>query len=880
MSACRRPPAHAAQPATWQLRILFLLLALSIVTQINDVRFLYGFLSGSIGAVPNMIGTGFATDTISEAFPEARAAGINLGDRLISINGEPFHGDALIFRTFQQAQPGDIVDATIRPKSAPATERTVHIVTVARKHGPSDSVPFEITIGAVFPLVCLILGFFVAFARPRDPVAWLLLALMLGMSKVFMVSGENLDGGLWSDFFFSVRSLFTFTGFAWLFLLGVFFPAPFAWERRVPWLKWLCVGVSLFFAVGGIVVTIAQLEDMRLASHFFRTTTFLQSGGAILSVLFIVLFFVCIGAKYFIETSADAKRRLRILYVGTFLAVIPTLTLIVLQPFMHRSLDDYSPWIELPSLLLMLLFPITLAYLILVHKAMDVRVVIRQGLQYTLARGGVNVVQRLVGLALIVLVSFIIATHRLSWKVLFPILAVTFLFVLQLRTAGEKLARWIDRRFFREAYDTELVLAELSENVRSMVETRPLLETVASRIAQVLHVPHIAVLLDSTGAYQPAYALGYGNGVDLAFPRGGTVKRLRESREPERVYLDDPWNWVNMAPDITDDERRRLEQLRAELLLPLVVKDRILGFITLSQKRSEAAYTETDLRLLNSVASQTALALDNARLTTAIADEVAQREILNREIEIAREVQERLLPQSAPCIHGVDCAGAFRPAQGVGGDYYDFVPTPDGKLGIAIGDVSGKGISAALVMANLQASLRSQTMTSASVSSPSGAAEADLAAIISRINTLVYQASAPSRYATFFFAQYDPATHKLVYVNAGHNAPMLFRAATSNVERLDAGGPVVGLLPLCEYIQTTCTLYPGDMLLAFTDGITETMNAREEEWGEDALIATIQKQPPAGASEILARIMAAADAFASGAKQHDDMTMVLLLLRS
>src|SRR5215831_8650480 len=190
--------------------------------------------------------------------------------------------------------------------------------------------------------------------------------------------------------------------------------------------------------------------------------------------------------------------------------------------------------------------------------------------------------------------------------------------------------------------------------------------------------------------------------------------------------------------------------------------------------------------------AQTALALEVARLTTAIGREMAQRERLNRELEIAQEVQAHLFPQRLPSVAGLDYCGHCRPAREVGGDYYDFLELPEGKLGIAIGDVSGKGIGAALMMASLEASLRGQ----ASV-------EHDLAELMKRVNSLVYEASSASRYATFYYAEYDPRSRQLSYVNAGHNPPVILRksAAACEVFRLETGGPVIGLLQQVCYEQ-------------------------------------------------------------------------------
>jgi phosphoserine phosphatase RsbU/P len=264
-------------------------------------------------------------------------------------------------------------------------------------------------------------------------------------------------------------------------------------------------------------------------------------------------------------------------------------------------------------------------------------------------------------------------------------------------------------------------------------------------------------------------------------------------------------------------------------------------------------------------AAQTALALEVARLTTAIGRERAQQERWNRELEIAREVQEHLFPQRLPAVLGLDYCGRCRPAREVGGDYYDFLELPKGRLGIAIGDVSGKGVGAALMMASLEASLRGQ----ASVGQ-------DLAELMKRVNSLVYQASASNCYATLFYAEYDPRNRQLLYVNAGHNPPAVLRkcAAGCQVFRLETGGPVIGLLQQC-YQQESFPLEAGDLVVLFTDGVSESRNIHDEEWGEDRLIEFAKTCHGLPAFEAMTRILAAAEAFAAGASQHDDMTLVV-----
>jgi len=281
------------------------------------------------------------------------------------------------------------------------------------------------------------------------------------------------------------------------------------------------------------------------------------------------------------------------------------------------------------------------------------------------------------------------------------------------------------------------------------------------------------------------------------------------------------------------------------------------------------------------------------KLIPTLAEEAVSRAKLEREFEIARAVQERLFPQAFPKVAGVEIAAHCRPAQAVGGDYYDLIDIRDGsvaeagragenisssgttahgcnRLGIAIGDISGKGMSAALLMASLHASLRGQVLSGAG----------DLGTKMANVNRLLYDASESNRYATLFYAELDCASRTLHYVNGGHNPPAVLRKEDGawRVFRLGDGGPVIGLLAGAAYKEQTLHLLPGDILLAFTDGISEAMNASEDEWGETRMIAEAQANGDVNAEELLQRLFRAADAFAAGALQHDDMTIVVLRL--
>jgi sigma-B regulation protein RsbU (phosphoserine phosphatase) len=489
-----------------------------------------------------------------------------------------------------------------------------------------------------------------------------------------------------------------------------------------------------------------------------------------------------------------------------------------------------------------------------------------------MARGGLWLLRAaLVGIAMSIFVNVGSNNGGYSFDRV-ALLALAAVLLILRRRYEASVRRWVDKRFFREAYSTEQVLSELSNEARKFIDARPLLETVTRRISETLHVPHISVLLrDSSGYHLAAFSPSSPSGqnppspaIDVGLqPEARSIKYLLAAGGPAVVYFDDPNSWLHDAPG---PEQQTLKQLDVQLLLPLTGRDDLIGVMALGPKRSEEPYSKTDLQLLQSVAAQTGLAIENSRLFSSLAEEAVRRERFNRELEIAREVQERLFPQCYPSIPGLDCAGHCRPAQGVGGDYYDFIALPEGRLGLAVGDVSGKGISAALLMAGLRASLRGQTL----------GGPADLAALMRNVNSLLYESSTDNRYATFFYAQYDPRNRTLAFVNAGHNPPVVLRG--DEILRLEADGPVVGLLPRAEYGQSSLVLAPGDILLAYTDGISEAMTMEDAEWGEDRMISAARNCRALPAAQMIEELISAADAFAAGAPQHDDMTLVIMKL--
>jgi phosphoserine phosphatase RsbU/P len=249
-------------------------------------------------------------------------------------------------------------------------------------------------------------------------------------------------------------------------------------------------------------------------------------------------------------------------------------------------------------------------------------------------------------------------------------------------------------------------------------------------------------------------------------------------------------------------------------------------------------------------------------------EKLARQEFLEREIHIAEEVQQRLLPQAPPHLATLECAGVCRPARGVGGDYFDYLPLPASRIGVAVGDVSGKGLSAALLMASLQGVLRSF----ASIRGE-GASE-----VVADTNRQICRLTETNRFVTLFFGIYDDAKRELDCVNAGHNPPLLLRAQDGGapLERLTSDGTVIGLFPRALWKQQKLKLGAGDLLLAYTDGIVEAPNPQEEEFGEERLQSAIRRHRELPLPALCDAILNDVAIFLDGAPAPDDLTLLAM----
>jgi sigma-B regulation protein RsbU (phosphoserine phosphatase) len=468
----------------------------------------------------------------------------------------------------------------------------------------------------------------------------------------------------------------------------------------------------------------------------------------------------------------------------------------------------------------------------------------------------------------------------------------------------------LERRFSPPAYDERRILLDLSEAARAATNTDQLYKYICEMIRDALRSENVSLFVREgargefvcrvsaeTGARAGAEAqsgveaAAGGEQVEEAMPslRSGAfvVNRLRNLAIPLHVEPQDLETWMraltNASPALQAEraeECATLRRLKASMMLQIKMKDQLVGILSVGRKQSAQVFTPKDEQMLMSVTGQLALVIENSKLVERMVEE----ERLRRELLLAAEVQQRLFPAHPPISERLELSGLCQPARGVGGDYYDFLTFDNGQTGITVADVAGKGISAALLMSIVQASLRSQALANCANVCVAGS----LANLVSAMNRLLCRSTGVASYVTFFYAQYDACEGKLTYVNAGHNPPFLIRrrehaesgeAALNDYLKLATGGAVIGVFEHFGYEEETLDMQSGDLLFAYTDGVTEAMNLAGEEYGEERLLLELAAATNSSADEIRDRVVGRLKEWCAGARQHDDLTLVVLKIK-
>jgi serine phosphatase RsbU (regulator of sigma subunit) len=485
------------------------------------------------------------------------------------------------------------------------------------------------------------------------------------------------------------------------------------------------------------------------------------------------------------------------------------------------------------------LIPVSFAFGILKHRLMDIDIIIRK----TVVWGIASVIIVVAYLAVVGIVGAVVVRHldvKGDWVTIGCTLVLAALFV-PLRNRVQTVA---DRYFFRERYSYPQLLESLAHEVSQATDTQHLRERFAERLSAALQNRTVVVFS------QPANHMAYWASAGVGAPEGiiGRAKFETTSAVAKVVA----GSCAPGALGLTAEETRTLRQIGCGLVVPMRWQDTLIGFVSIARKVSREDYDGEDRRFLEAAAAELARGIHRLR---------QRRE--EREGRDARDIQRALLPSAIAQIQGYQIACAWQPAAIVSGDYYDVIRFSERIVGLCIADVAGKGMPAALLMANLQASVKAF----AGETVP----PADLAA---RLNRTMCAHVTGGRFATFFYGLLDGATGRFTYVNAGHNPPILLRK-DGTVVRLTTGGTGLGMFEGSEYPQGEATIGAGDQLLLYTDGVPEAMDAHDQEFGEARLADFLSEHRVDAPSTLLSDLIARVLEYSSG-DLHDDVTLLCL----
>ncbi len=333
----------------------------------------------------------------------------------------------------------------------------------------------------------------------------------------------------------------------------------------------------------------------------------------------------------------------------------------------------------------------------------------------------------------------------------------------------------------------------------------------------------------------------------------GVVERVAQEGQPLLTSNAQGDDWLKERTSVV------ALGLRSILCVPLQIKSETIGVIYVDNRLQTGIFTDNDLDLLASIAASAAVAIDNARLYQV----AVEKGRLERELQVAREVQASLLPRATPRIDGWEFAARWQPARQVAGDFYDFIPI-DGQLGLVIADVSDKGMPSALFMA------LSRSIVRASVGHARSLADS-----IAQANRLICTDASNGMFVTLFCVVVEPVSGDLVYVNAGHNPPLLYRSRENECAKLTNTGMALGFFDAAQYQQRMERLESGDFILLYTDGVTEAMDAQQREFGEERLQRVLMAHCGASAEALAAALESALVDFLGGAAPSDDITFVI-----
>ncbi|MFZ0792291.1 MAG: SpoIIE family protein phosphatase, partial [Candidatus Korobacteraceae bacterium] len=731
----------------------------------------------------------------------AEKSGLRARDVITAINGRNISSPAacgqILDQVWMASHPGDIVNLTIQRPGEAQTQLLTPAFRATQGNGDTSLArKGAMQVIGFYPLLFLVVGLAVLFLRVEDSNAWLLALMLAGfIAEPGMPDTIGVAPDVLMKFMYAAQTLMKSLLPGLFYFFFAVFPTRSPIDRKLPWLKWALLVFGACFGWGGVrhgnLGALPFLGAMLGKSAVDMTNTIVGYGAVILGMASLI--WNVISAP-----RVEDRRRLNVMLWGTLVGVTPAILIGIPYDLAHSGPPF---WLGFARGVFLFLVPLSFAYAVVKHRVMAIPVLLRRSARYLLVERGFAILMLLVSVGLTLWFGQAYARRfSAGSKAAIPIGATFGVLLISGATQVHRRVRTrLDRAFFRSAYDAQQILENLAAKTLAVTDREGLAHLLHQHIQDALHPMPLYVYLLAGDGRLHAYAGSPPAEALTLLPAAAGLNQLAGRHGPLEL-------------DPATLRGTQMQPLHAECLVPIrgSADSGLQGLIVLGPRLAEEPYSSGDRRLLASVASQAGIAMRSISMAEKMAESMEAERRSEQEMQIARQVQSRLLPQQAPSLPTLECAGRCIQTRAVGGDYYDFLDFGAGKLGLVLADISGKGISAALLMANLQANLRSQYAL----------ALEDLPRLLRSVNHLFYKNTENNHYATTFFAVYDDQNRTLRYVNCGHNPPLLLRK-NGDVEWLQASATVLGLFEEWDCSVVEQQLETGDVLVIYTDGVSE-----------------------------------------------------------
>ncbi|MFZ2324951.1 MAG: SpoIIE family protein phosphatase [Ignavibacteriaceae bacterium] len=777
-------------------------------------------------------------------------AGIRNGDYLVGINGQKIKNTIQAQLILDEVKSGDFADYEVRKPDGKILNTKVYVKKL---------VQFGYLAQSISALFWILIAFIVYTAKPGGLAQKLFYSL--GVFIVLSSTAVLFPLGLYFQIFITERPLVAFIAVTILIVSKVLaplimlyfiwtFPKPFEFARRES-VKVIFISVAVISSLIGIGLAVSlHYSDFKTFPVFQKYTKIL---GYVFNSVYIAAW-VSLIVQYFKEKNKESKKPILILVIAFSLGIAIQFYSNTIAPAIADIVFN-SPGYYMP-IILMVLIPLIFAYAILKYNLLDVSIVVRNTIIYGAAMATVALIYFAVSYLLGQGISQALGSENQG--IVAGVFFLVFAFVFQ--STKDRFQDFLTRRFYPEQSAYQKVLIQFSNDVSTVVGGEKILDLTTQTFIDALKINKFGILLHDykKDSMYLARAIGFNN-PDCIIEKSNIFPIVREKLLVTKYPVIEQEDFEITFPG----KSQRLIEEEIYSVFPIIVKAKVVGALLFGLKHSGSRFGGKDLELLTAAANQIAVSLENARLYLSESEKIK----IERDLDLARKIQQSLLPKCIPNISGLDICGEMISAMQVGGDYYDLIQISDTKLFVAVGDVSGKGLSASLYMTKLQTMIQ---IVCKNTLSPKE--------ILIEVNKRLYESMERSWFITMTLALFDTEKRTVKLCRAGH-MPLLI-ATNGTVESVKTKGIGLGLEKGQIFdktlVEEEIKIKSGQIFAFFSDGITEAMNENLDLFSESNLIDILKDKPGYHSSEIMKQVWKEIEIFKGPAEPNDDMTIVIV----